>query len=332
MNITTAMPLERIREAESAVSARLAATPLVELRGLTTPEGRTILIKAEGLQPTGSFKVRGALNRIIRLSEAERAAGVVAYSTGNHAQAVAWAARAFGIAATVVMSPDVPHNKVEATRRLGADVVMAAATSDARRALAERLTHERGAALVAPYDDLNVIAGQATIATEILRQTHHEPPAALYVPIGGGGLLAGIAAAVKHLHPATQVIGVEPELEADAWRSFQTGILSRLDRPSESIADAIKIQELGRLTWPLIHRHADDVVTVSEAQIAHACRIAVDLANIVIEPGGAVGLAAALQDHRRIDHGGPVVVVAGGGNVDLATLAKIAGIGEPAYG
>ncbi|MBB6546960.1 threonine dehydratase [Nonomuraea rubra] len=178
MNTTTAMPLERIREAESAVSARLAVTPLVELRGLTTPEGRTILIKAEGLQPTGSFKVRGALNRIVRLSEAERAAGVVAYSTGNHAQAVAWAARAFGIAAAVVMSPEVPHNKVEATRRLGADVVMAAATSDARRAMAERLAHERGAALVAPYDDLNVIAGQATVATEILRQTHHEPPAA----------------------------------------------------------------------------------------------------------------------------------------------------------
>jgi threonine dehydratase len=332
MNTTMTMPLQRIREAESVVSAWLTATPLLELRGRTAPEGRAILIKAEGLQPTGSFKVRGAINRISRLRKEELAAGVVAYSTGNHAQAVAWAARAFGTAATVVMSPDVPQQKVDATRRLGADVVMAAPTSDARRALAERIAHERGAAVVAPYDDLDVIAGQATIATEILSQTHHEPPAAIYVPIGGGGLLAGIAAAVKHLHPATQVIGVEPELEADAWLSFQTGVLSRLDRPSESIADAIKIQELGRLTWPLIHRHVDDIVTVSEAQIARACRIGVDLANIVIDPGGAVGLAAALQNDRRIDHGGPIVAVAGGGNIDLATLAKIAEIGGPAYG
>lgn len=332
MNTTGTMPLERIRAAEAVVGARLAATPLLELRGRTAHEGRAVLVKAEGLQPTGSFKVRGAINRVSGLSEAERAAGVVAYSTGNHAQAVAWAARAAGIAATVVMSPDVPRRKVDATRGLGADVVMAAPTSDARRALAERIARERGAALVAPYDDLDVIAGQATVATEILGQLRHEPPAALYVPIGGGGLLAGIAAAVKHLHPATRVIGVEPELEADAWRSFRTGVLSRLDRPSESIADAIKIQELGRLTWPLIQRYADDVMTVSEAEIARACRVAADLANIVVEPGGAVGLAAALRDDRHLGPGGPVVAVAGGGNIDLATLAKVAEIGGPADG
>ncbi len=302
------LTLDDIRDAEAVLAPRLAETPLVACE--------PILLKAESLQPTGSFKVRGATYRIVRLQEHERTAGVVAYSTGNHAQAVAWAARHAGIAATVVMSPDAPAGKVEATRALGAEVAMADPGSDARRAFAEALAAERGAALVPPYDHLDVIAGQATIALEILRRCE---PAAIYVPIGGGGLIAGIAAAVDLVRSPARVIGVEPELECDAWRSFHLGRLERLDRPGGSIAEAIALQSLGELTWPLIQRHVDDVVTVAEAGIARACRLAAEQAHLVLEPSGAVALAAALEHAGA----GPVVAVASGGNVSLDRLVAL---------
>ncbi len=319
--MTVDLSLERIQDAERIIRARLPPSPLLALGQRVTAHGQPVLLKAESLQPTGSFKVRGALNKISHLSRDERAAGVVAYSTGNHAQAVAWAAREAAVHATIVMSPDVPAMKVDATRALGADVVMAESTSDARRARAETLAVELGAALVPPYDDLDVIAGQSTIVGELLHQTAEQPPTAVYVPIGGGGLVAGVATATALLHPVTRVIGVEPELEADAWKSFRTGHRERLPGPSASIADAIRVQQLGDLTWPLIQRHVDDIVTVTEKQIAQACRLAANLAHLLIEPAGAVSIAAALQHEGQA--GGPVIALACGGNIDLARLSAL---------
>lgn len=318
--------LARIRAAQDAIRSTVMRTPLVELTGGRTAAGHRVLLKAECLQPTGSFKVRGATYRISMLTGAERAAGVVAYSTGNHAQAVARAARDAGIRATIVMSPDVPANKLAATARWGADVVMAPCSSAARRGVAEDLARERGATLVPPYDDIDVITGQATVGLEILEQLASDPPEAVFVPVGGGGLLAGTALAVKQVAPDVAVIGVEPDLEDDAARSFHSRTLRSLPGPSASIADAIKVQELGRLTYPIILRHVDDVVTVSEAQIAAACLMCAAEAHLVVEPGGAVSVAAALAFAGGGDPGRPVVAIAAGGNVDLARLGSLADI------
>ncbi len=307
------LPITAIRAAHSLLAGRVMATPLVPLGTAR------VLLKAECLQPAGSFKIRGATVRLAQLTAAERRAGVVAYSTGNHAQAVARAAADADVPATIVMSPDAPAAKVEATRGLGATVVMAAPSSAARRALAEQLARERGLALVPPYDDLAVMAGQGTIGLEILDQMAASPPAAVYVPVGGGGLLAGIAAAIKQVAPAVRVIGVEPVLEDDACRAFRSRQPVRLPGPSESIADAVKVQELGRLTLPLILAHVDDMVAVPEAAIAAACRACAEAARLVVEPSGALAAAAALAAADT----GPIVAIASGGNITLDRLAAL---------
>lgn len=320
------LPVSVIRSAHEAIRSKVLLTPLVELAGHRTAGGHRVLLKAECLQPTGSFKVRGASYRLTTLTAAERAAGVVAYSTGNHAQAVARAAGDIAVKASIVMSPDVPPSKIEATRRWGAEIIMTEPSSAVRRTTAERLAADTGAILVAPYDDLSVMAGQGTIGLEILDQLSADLPAAVFVPIGGGGLLAGIASAIKQVAPSVAVIGVEPELENDAWRSFHSGALTSLPGPSASIADAIKIQELGRLTFPLIRRFADDVVTVSEAQIAAACLLCAGEAHLVVEPAGAVAVAGALAyTDTRVNHM-PVVAVAAGGNIGIREIASLAAI------
>lgn len=281
-------------------------------------------LKAENLQPSGSFKIRGALHAIACLTDGQRAAGVIAYSTGNHAQAVALAARQQGINATIVMSPEAPAFKVEATRRFGAEVVMAEPTSQARRMLAEELARSRGLSLIPPYDDETVMAGQGTIGLEILESCM---PAALFVPIGGGGLIAGIAAAVKQSNPAVRVIGVEPEWENDAWQSFQSGQKVALPAASASIADAIRVQTLGDLTYPLIRKYVDEIVTVSEAEIARATLFAAAEAHLVLEPAGALGLAAVVRYAGKLP-AGPVVAVASGGNTTLSYLHQLQALAE----
>lgn len=271
--------------------------------------------------PTGSFKIRGATWRMSLLSPKERRRGVIAYSTGNHAQAVAKAAADAGIEALVVMSPDAPDAKVAATRRWGAEVLMAEPSSHARRALAEQLAMKHGYVLVPPYDDVRVMEGQASIGLELLAQLKATPPAAVFVPVGGGGLLAGVAAAVKQIAPNVRVIGVEPELEDDACRSFRQGRLVSMSAPSGSIADAIKVQCLGEQTFPLIRRYVDDIVTVDESAIARASLSFYNEARLVVEPGGALSLAAAMQSREA--SAAPVVVLACGGNVTLERLARL---------
>jgi threonine dehydratase len=315
---------DRLRDARCAIAAHLRPTPLVDVDGRYSLGGNPILLKAESLQPGGSFKIRGALNVIIGLLPEQRRQGVIAYSTGNHARAVAMAARQFGASATIVMSPDAPAAKIDATQRLGAKIVMAEPTANARRALAEALAREHALSLIPPYDHLGIIAGQGTLGLELL-DAGMPRPAAVFVPIGGGGLIAGVAACIKQLDPTIKVIGVEPEWENDAGQSFRHGARVALDGPSASMADAIKVQTLGDLTFPLIQRFVDDIVSVTEDEIADAMRVAVTASRLVLEPAGAVALAAALSYSRPESSGMPLVAIASGGNVETGRLCSLTG-------
>jgi threonine dehydratase len=310
--------LETIRDARRAlIISGLPRTPCLELHDGRQRAGR-LFVKAENLLPTGSFKIRGATYRISGLTQEEKRRGVVAYSTGNHAQAVAKAACDQGLPATIVMSPDVPATKVAATERWGAQVVNAAPSSEARRQLAEQLATERGLVIVPPYDDLAVIAGQGTIGLELIEDLQFSMPTTVYVPIGGGGLISGVAAALKQMRPEIRVVGAEPQSENDAFLSFREGRIVALPGPSDSIADAIKVQQLGKLTFPLIRYFVDDIELVSEAEIARAVLIAADQMKMIVEPGGAVGLAAAARAAQT--RPGQFVAILGGGNMPIERL------------
>jgi threonine dehydratase len=319
---SVSLPLSAIEEARAVLRRHLPASPCLAVHDGADRVGR-LLVKAENLLPTGSFKIRGATFRLSLLSAEERRRGVIAYSTGNHAQAVAKAARDIGTQAIIVMSPDVPALKIEATQRWGATVLMAEPSSHARRAMAERIAARRELVLVPPYDDLAIMAGQGTIGLEILDQLPGADDLTVYVPVGGGGLLAGVAAALKQARlkqarPGIRVIGVEPEMENDAFQSFRAGRLIGLEAPSGSIADAIKVQQLGDLTWPLIRHYVDDIETVSETEIAAASQHCFSVLKMVVEPGGAAGFAAAARaaDGQQ----GSALALLCGGNVTLKRL------------
>ena len=309
--------LVRVQKQLEAAGLR---TPLRETDCTAPANGGRIKLKPENLQPTGSFKIRGASNAISALSPDQRARGVVAYSTGNHAQAVAMAAREARVAATIVMSPDVPRYKLEATRSFGAEILLADPTSEARRHLAERYAVEKGLALIPPYDDYAVMAGQASIGIEIAADC---VAAAVLVPIGGGGLISGIAAAIKAASPSTKVIGVEPEPENDAYLSFRSGKRIALAAPSDSIADAVKVQIVGEKTFPLIQQYVDDIVLVSEAEIMTAMVFAERHTGGSVEPAGALAVAAALYGAWQSSEG-DVIAVVSGGNIDAERRATLA--------
>jgi threonine dehydratase len=310
--LNSALSLGSLIELQSRLEAAGLRTPLRATA--RQPEGSAcrIWLKAENLQPTGSFKIRGATNAISRLSPVQKARGVVAYSTGNHAQAVALAAQRAGIHATIVMSPDVPNDKIDATMRLGAKVLMADSTSEARRLLAERHAAERELALIPPYDDYSVMAGQASIGLEILSECQ---PSAVIVPIGGGGLIAGVAAAIKQVSPMTRVIGVEPEWENDACLSFRQGRRLALPKSSASVADAIKVQVVGEKTFPLIQQYVDDIVLVTEEQIIQAIPFAEEHTGGSVEPAGALAVAAALFNSWSSLAPTDLVAIVSGGNI-----------------
>ncbi|MBX7066776.1 MAG: threonine/serine dehydratase [Parachlamydiales bacterium] len=312
--------VETFQEAAKLIRKKHLRTPLRPLHFIKTDSGNDIFLKAENLQPSGSFKIRGATYSISQLSDEERKRGVVAYSTGNHAQAVALAAHLMGCKATIVMSEDVPKNKVDATREFGANVVMAEPTSKARQAMAESLAKEHGYSLVHPCDHPNTITGQGTIGIEILEKM---TPAAIFVPIGGGGMISGIAMAVKKIQPEVKVIGVEPELENDAYQSFQAKKRIGLPGPSKSVADAIKIQILGEMPYEVVMKYVDDIVTVTEDQILDATQMTLDKAHLLVETSGALGLAAALHYKGHLDHNKPVVCIASGGNMLLSRLCQL---------
>jgi threonine dehydratase len=314
------IPLEKFQEAEELIRRRGLKTPLVYLDSNTHGrQGNKIYLKAECLQPSGSFKIRGATYTLSKLSPEQKSIGVLAYSTGNHAQAVALAARNQGIRAIIVMSPEALAFKVEATKAYGAEVIMS--TPQERRQFAEDYAKKMGLFLISPFDHPDVITGQGTIGIEILQEME---PAAVFVPIGGGGLISGIAAAIKQQNRSVKIIGVEAKLEDDAYRTFKTGTLIGMNGPSESIADAIKIPMLGKLTYPLVQKYVDDIVTVGEEEIIKATLLTLERGHLLVEPSGALALAAALTyKEHPFDPAKPIVCLASGGNVLLSTLCHL---------
>jgi threo-3-hydroxy-L-aspartate ammonia-lyase len=313
--------LPTFRDVQSA-AARLAGhahvTPVVTSRSLDEACGARVFLKCENLQRVGAFKFRGAWNAMSRLSPDIRARGVLAYSSGNHAQAVALAGKLLGAPTTIVMPSTAPAIKRAATEAYGATVVPYDVRTESREAIAEELERERGLALIPPFDHPHVIAGQGTAALEL----HAQQPGidTLLVPCGGGGLLTGSALASHGAAPRCRVIGVEPELADDATRSFRTKALQTVTQPA-TIADGTRTPSLGALTFPLLLEHVADMVTVSEEAIVDAVRFLFLRVKIVVEPSGALGVAALLSGAIRPE--GRVGVILSGGNVDPETMAAI---------
>lgn len=307
--------LAAIRAAARALAGVALRTPLV---AFGDPDRRQLL-KAESLQPIGAFKIRGAYVAVAGLAPAERARGVITYSSGNHAQGVARAARLLGCPAVIVMPRDAPAIKVRRVAADGAEIVFVGPASDERRAAAERLAAERGLAIIPPYDDDRIIAGQGTVGLEIAEDV--PDLAAVLVPVGGGGLASGVAAAVRALRPRTRIVGVEPELAADARESLARGRI--VSWPAElvgrTIADGARTQALGHRTFAHLAALLDEIVTVSEDEIVAAVRLAAEESRLVVEPSGALSIAALryrAAEAGITDAGGPVVAVVSGGNVD----------------
>lgn len=312
--------LDKLKEAREQLKGKILYTPLVPIIPETSYQGHNLFLKAECLQPSGSFKIRGATYTLSKLSAQQKSIGVVAHSTGNHAQAVALASRRLGIKSIIVMSPEAPQFKIDATRNYGAEVVMTSPSSFARRKLAEEIAESKGYFLVDPYDQEDVITGQGTIGMEIAEQME---PAAVFVPVGGGGLICGIALAIKQIMPSVRIIGVEPELENHAYLSFLQGSQVTMKGPSDSIADAVKIQSLGKLTYPLFCHYVDDMMTVSEEEIANATLMILQKTHLMVEPSGAIALAGAQNYPGVLPKKKPVVCIASGGNTTLLYLNQL---------
>ena len=311
--------LKDIQEASALLRGIAVRTPLVDCK----VDGRKLLVKPENLQPIGSFKLRGAYNKIFSLTSEQRKRGVVAHSSGNHAQGVAYAARALDVKATIVMPRTAPAVKLEATRALGAEIVLVGPASEDRIRRAEELEKERGLVPVPPYNDEKIIAGQGTIGLEILEDG--KAPDLILVPIGGGGLISGIATAVKESRSGTKIVGVEPELAADAQASFRAGSIQSVsgEDAARTMADGLRSQSIGPINFEHIRRYVDAIVTVTEDEIRHALRRLLFSARIVAEPSGAVTTAAALFHGEEIGASGTTVAVVSGGNVDPTLLSEI---------
>jgi threonine dehydratase len=318
--------LAAIRAAATRIAAVAVKTPLVEasfpsLSGFGT--NKKIYLKAESLQPIGSFKLRGAANKILQLSAEEIARGVITYSSGNHAQGVAYAARSVGAKAVIVMPSNAPAVKRAATLALGAAVVEVGLASSERLAKAEELVRQHGYIVIPPYDDEQIITGQATCGLEIVEAL---PDIDLVLaPVSGGGLLGGVAAAVKQLRPQAKVIGVEPELAGDTAESFRTGTISTwtAEQTSRTIADGLRTQSVGVRNFAHIQAFVDDVITVTEAEIRAAMRAIVTATCLIPEPSGAVAAAALLFHGAELPTYRQAVAILSGGNVDPALLAII---------
>jgi threonine dehydratase len=295
-------------------------TPVATSRQFDALAGCHAFFKCENLQRMGAFKFRGAYNALASLGPEERKRGVVAFSSGNHAQAVALAGRILGVPATIVMPADAPAVKVAATRGYGAEVVFYdRAAGESREAVAERVSREKGATVIPPFDHAMVIAGQGTAAKELFEEVGELDY--LFVCTGGAGLLSGCAVAASRLSPGCRVVGVEPAAGDDAARSFRTRTLQRVENPV-TIADGARTQSLGAITFPLVLRHVHDIITVSDAQIVEAMRFLWERMKLVVEPTGALAAAGVLSGaidvrDRRVG------IVLSGGNVDLKAAASL---------
>jgi threo-3-hydroxy-L-aspartate ammonia-lyase len=327
MTETSAAPLptlQSVREAAERLKGVANRTPVFTSRSLNGRVGAEVFVKAENFQRAGAFKFRGAYNAIAKLSDEERKRGVLSFSSGNHAQAVALVGRLLGTSTTIVMPENAPQAKLEATRGYGAEVITYDPAAASREEIARGLQVERGMTLIPPFDHPDVVAGQGTAVLEMLEETG--PLDLLLVQCGGGGLLSGSALAATSV-PGVKVVGVEPEVADDATRTFHTGTLQRVHNPP-TIADGLRTPALGSITWPLVREHVSDMVTVSEQEIVAAMRFLWERMKLVVEPSGAVALAALL--HREPLKGrGRVGVVISGGNVDLTLACSLLTGGQP---
>ncbi|MBW8815081.1 MAG: threonine/serine dehydratase [Caulobacterales bacterium] len=299
-------------------------TPLIESPALNDRIGGRVLLKAETLQRVGAFKFRGAYNRLVQLTPDQRARGVVAFSSGNHAQGVALAAKLLGIAATIVMPKDAPVVKVEATRGYGAEVRFYDRLTESREAIAAEIAQGRGSVIVPAFDDPHVIAGQGTAGLELARQAEALGVRldVVAVPVSGGGLISGVALAVKALSPSTVIVGAEPEGFDDAARSLAAGERVVLKPATRTLCDALESPAPGEITFPIMQRTVGAMAAVSDTEVAAAMRYAFATLKLVVEPGGAAALAALLAGKVAVPAGGTVCVVLSGGNVDPDLFAR----------
>jgi len=311
--------LADIREAQSRIAGVTIRTKLVPLQH----QDRTLYLKPENQQPIGAFKLRGAYNKIASLTEEERAHGVITYSSGNHAQGVAYAARALNTKAVIVMPRNAPKIKLDATAALGAEVVLVGPSGVERQIKAEELAAEHGYVIIPPYDDEKIIAGQGTAGLEIVEDLPDVD--LILVPIGGGGLISGIATAIKSVRLNAKVIGVEPEVAGDAQASFRAGQIVKFppEKVLSTIADGLRSQYVGTLTFEHIRRYVDDVITVSEDEIMQAVGILAENPQTIAEPSGAVAPAAWLFHPDSLPKSNHTVAVISGGNIDPALLKQI---------
>jgi len=312
--------LDRIRAAHERIAPHVHVTPTFSATLLGAAAGVQVFLKGESLQKTGSFKVRGALNAVLTLDAAARARGVVTVSAGNHAQALAWAGRTAGVACTVVMPTGASRAKVDASLAYGAEVVLHGASSIEAFVRAHELEHERRLTFISPFDDEEVMAGAGTVGLELLEQVPNLD--AVVVPIGGGGLIAGMAAAIKALDPRVRIFGVEPEGAPSMRRSLDAGRAVRLDAV-RTIADGLAAPMAGDLTFPIVRDLVDDVVLVGDDDIARAVGATLTFAKLLAEPAGAAATAAILSGKLPLRAGARVASVLSGGNVDLARLRDV---------
>ncbi|HEY0098942.1 MAG TPA: pyridoxal-phosphate dependent enzyme [Pyrinomonadaceae bacterium] len=313
------LTLDFIREAHARIRSRVHRTPVISSRAFNEAAGREVFFKCENFQRAGAFKMRGATNKILTLDAEERARGIVAFSSGNHAQAVALAARDAGARAVIVMPQDAPRAKVAATRGYGAEVIFYDRQRDDREAVTRDVAEREGLVLVPPYDDYYVMAGQGTCALELLEETAELD--ALVVPCGGGGLFAGASVAAKGIRREILCFAVEPETGDDTRQSFRQGERVSIP-PPPTIADGARLESPGALTFPFVQQHAEDVLTVSDAELVEALKFLLFRLKILVEPTGALGVAAVLFNKlpaniRRIG------VVISGGNIDADALARL---------
>lgn len=327
--------LSDIRSAQSRIHGVTVRTRLIELpepgvphvspplRDAGIDDSRRLLLKPENQQPIGAFKLRGAYNKIASLSDAERQRGVISYSSGNHAQGVAYAARALKVKSIIVMPKNAPSIKREATANLGAEIVLVGPGSDERKSKAEELAAQRGYVIIPPYNDEKIIAGQGTIGLEILEDLPEVE--AIFSPVGGGGLISGVAAAIKITNPKIKIIGVEPELAADAQASLRAGKVVQFpaEQVSRTLADGLRTQSVGPINFEHIRAYVDDIVTVTEDEIRQAMKLLAQNPQTVAEPSGAVSVAGFLFRRAELPKTILNVAIISGGNIEPAMLSEL---------
>jgi threonine dehydratase len=306
-----------VKAAAERIRTEVRKTPVMTSRTVDSELGAQVFFKCENFQRMGAFKFRGAMNALMQFDECQRERGVVAFSSGNHAQAIALAARSLGIPATIVMPLDAPAAKVAATKGYGGNVVTYDRYTEDREQIGRDLAARHGLTLIPPYDHPHVIAGQGTAAKELIEEVGKLD--GLFVCLGGGGLLAGSALAARELSPHCKIYGVEPEAGNDGQQSFRSGAIVHIDTP-KTIADGAQTQHLGQYTFPIIRRDVDDILTVTDDQLVACMRFFAERMKMVVEPTGCLGFAAA-REMREEFAGKRVGVIVSGGNVDVGRFA-----------